>query len=183
MKTMIVSLFLTLLPGAVLADCASMWVTRNMVFDRAGYCFGSNLGKALFDNGGCIGKDVRLSSADQDFVDYTKEMETMFECNIDTSRRTLNLPLLNQWLQLIDLPRRDYGGSGCLGYLGQPVTLRSGIGGGRVLGQVNPGDDIIFNHWDQAGRSFVTVMRNNREVSLGWADLRMDQLPCRQFAG
>ena len=183
MKSLILSLVLVLAPGAVLADCASMWLTRNMAFDRAGYCFGSTLGKALFDNAGCIGKDVTLNAGDRGFVAHTIETEAAFECSIDTSRRSLDLPLVNLWLQLLDFPRRDDGESACLGWRGAPVNLRSAIGGGRVLGQISRGDDVLFSHMDQAGRSFVTVSSNGRPVSLGWVLIDYNDLSCDGFAG
>ena len=52
--------FLLLTPVTAVADalCDELWLTRNMVFDRAGYCFGSNLGEAIFDNSDCNSRGV-----------------------------------------------------------------------------------------------------------------------------
>lgn len=183
MKSLVLSVFLSLSPLAAFADCESMWVTRNMLFDRAGYCFGSNLGKAIFDNSNCTGKQITLPAWQQDFVSYTKAMERDFQCNIDTSRRSLDLPLLSQWLQLIDPPRRGFGESGCAGYLGEPLNLRSAVGGGRVLGQIVYGDDILFAHDDIGDSTFVTTMRNGRPVALGWVQINFSQMKCTSYAG
>ncbi|EBA16598.1 hypothetical protein RSK20926_22774 [Roseobacter sp. SK209-2-6] len=42
-------------------SCNDLWFTRNAIINQAGFCFGSNLGQALFDNGDCIAKSVPLS--------------------------------------------------------------------------------------------------------------------------
>ena len=45
--------------------CDDLWLTRNLIFDRAGYCFGSVLGKSVFDNEGCTPGVPELAEADQ----------------------------------------------------------------------------------------------------------------------
>lgn len=69
-------LFAVLTPLPAVADaCDEMWFIRNLHFDRAGYCFGSTLGQNIFDNAGCTGKDVQLSSEAQKSIAFIKEME------------------------------------------------------------------------------------------------------------
>lgn len=176
-------LALTLAPSLARADCASMWVTRNMVADRAGYCFGSVLGQAVFGNQDCLGKDIALSPTDRAFVAYTQAQEAEFGCAVDTGQADLDLPLLGQWLQLRDLPRRDLGESACLGYQGPATPLRAGVADGRIMGEVQRGDTILFAHEGQADHSFVTVFARGQPVALGWARLDLTLLSCDAYAG
>ena len=173
----------SLVPSLALADCASMWVTRNMVADRAGYCFGSVLGQAVFGTQDCVGKDIALTADDSAFVAHTAAQEAAFGCAVDTGRADLDLPLLGQWLQLRDLPRRDFGESACLGYQGAAIPLRAGVADGRMMGEVRGGDTILFAHEGQANHSFVTVFAGGQPVALGWAQLDLTQLACDAYAG
>ena len=50
--TFLLSLCVT--PAFALDHCEEWWFTRNLVFDRAGYCFSSPLGQAVFDNSDCF---------------------------------------------------------------------------------------------------------------------------------
>lgn len=61
--TLFASLALPFLATTAQADgrCNDLWFTRNALINQAGYCFGSNLGQALFDNSDCQGKSVTLS--------------------------------------------------------------------------------------------------------------------------
>lgn len=172
-------------PGLAAADCAEMWFLRNLVFDRAGYCFGSTLGASVFDNGDCRTKNPALGRDASAYVARIKTMEAEFQCRIDTSRSRIDLPLMGMYRALDDLPLRDMGESGCIGWMGNPVKLRAGAGGGsRVIFTIRPGDDLIFKHEDLGGWSFINVNRGNRPAGIGWA--RFDwttQPPCRMFAG
>ena len=65
----VLAILALLLPSSALADgCADLWFTRNLIMDRAGYCFGSALGQAVFDNGDCIGKTVPLPAGAADRI-------------------------------------------------------------------------------------------------------------------
>ncbi len=184
MKSLMFSLVLLLAPGAVLANCESMWLTRNMVFDRAGYCFGSNLGQAVLGNWACSGKDVSLTAEESAFVAYTKRMEAEFSCSIDTSASHLDLPLLSLWLELTDLPKRDQFESGCLGWKGPPLFLRAAHNmGAPVLGQIEQGQHVLFSHWAEDGWDFVEISDDDGPVSLGWVRITTDQTTCSGFAG
>ena len=65
MRALTLLLFLIASPAAASDVCHDLWFTRNLIMDRAGYCFGSMLGKATFDNSDCTGKNVSLDAGDQ----------------------------------------------------------------------------------------------------------------------
>jgi hypothetical protein len=170
--------------GIAQADCASMWVTRNMVFDQAGYCFGSTLGKSVFDNSDCTPGDVTLTAAERDFVEYTRDMEAEFACEIDTSQTTLELDATDDWLRLEDLPYRDLTESGCIGWLGQTLPLRSAANDrSPVIGQILPGDMVVFAHIDIRGFSFVEAVREGARSDVGWVRIMISPKVCEALAG
>lgn len=181
----IVLILALLWPGLAAADCPEMWFLRNLVFDRAGYCFGSNLGQAVFDNSDCWTKDPVLERGAQRYVAAIEDREAEFQCKIDSSRRSLDLPLMEMYRGLDDLPLRDYAESACIGWRGAPVKLRAGAGfGSRVIHVIQPGDDLLFMHEDFAGWSFINVLRNGRDVGIGWVQFDWTtQPPCTDFAG
>lgn len=184
MRTILTAMLFMLSAGTAVADCASMWLTRNMVFDRAGYCFGSNLGQSIFNNAGCIGTDVSLSAADRGFVAHTREIEAVFECQINTARTSLDLPLLRTWLKLQDLPRQDEFASGCIGWTGARTALRSGhSGGASVIGTLRQGDVVLLSHWPVGDWNFVTVSRGEQDAEIGWTDVKFGPATCRSLAG
>ncbi len=184
MRMIGIAAIVVLSAGTAAADCASMWVTRNMVFDRAGYCFGSTLGQALFDNADCTPGDVELTLAERDFVAHTRAMEAEFQCNIDTGRSTLDIENLNAWMRLKDLPYRDIGESGCIGWQGARTALHVAASEqSPVIGQIMRGDTLIFAHGDIGDFSFVQVRRGARQTDLGWVRLSLDEAACEMFAG
>lgn len=72
---------LTGLPSLALADvCKSLWVERNAIFDARGYCFGSALGKAVFNNADCHTKNPSLSSSEKRRVASIKAREKSLNC-------------------------------------------------------------------------------------------------------
>jgi len=48
-------------PAAALEICDELWFTRNLIYDRAGYCFSSPLGRAVFDNSDCTGSALKIA--------------------------------------------------------------------------------------------------------------------------
>lgn len=42
-------------------SCQNLWVARNEIYDRNGYCFKSRRGRAFFGNQGCWTGSARLS--------------------------------------------------------------------------------------------------------------------------
>lgn len=171
----------------VLAEsvCDEMWFTRNLIFDRAGYCFGSNLGQALFDNSDCTTKSPTLTAVDIDKVARIRANEASLQCQINTSRSRLDLEGVVDLRRLRDLPVRDVLGSGCIGWRGAPVTLRAGHGvRNPEIGQIVRGDSIGFLHDAEGGWNFVTVFWGPGDGQFGWtAERILTEENCAQISG
>lgn len=75
MKCLVAALSLFAAPVLASDTCHDLWFTRNAIIDRAGYCFGSPLGQAIFDNTGCIGKSVNLPPQDARTVALIRELK------------------------------------------------------------------------------------------------------------
>ncbi|MEL7257202.1 MAG: DUF4453 domain-containing protein [Pseudomonadota bacterium] len=181
-------LFGLLAGGAFASDgCEDIWFTRNLIFDRAGYCFGSNLGQALFNNGDCIGTSVTIAPDQKRIVDEIRALETQHGCQVDTARTGLNMIDIAIRRQLRDLPIRDEFESGCLGWLGPVVPLHAGHDkSSAVVGRVEPGDYILYSHIGRTGWSYVTTHTANWASfkSGGWMQQTgVTDTSCAQWAG
>ena len=167
--------------------CADLWFTRNALFDRAGYCFGSPLGQALFDNGDCRGKAVTLSADAQAKVAEIRRLEDRIGCDVDTSGTRLGFADYAIRRQMIDLPVLDELAAGCLGYRGAPIPLRAGHGAGApVLGRIEPGDFVSFGHLPENGWSYVTTHGPNWQGlrAGGWMPVgSIPEAGCEAWAG
>lgn len=189
--------FLLILPLILMAaplhaesGCEDIWFTRNLIMDRAGYCFGSPLGQAMFDNSDCIGKQVQPDPYFQPVITEILRLEREHGCRVDTSRRWLDIADIAYRRVLTDLPVRDEFESGCLGWTGPVTPLYTGHHEPfRELGQITPGDYVHFAYYsahgaDRAGWTYVTV---HQPV---WGDLKsagwlywQGETPCADFAG
>ncbi len=63
-------------------SCEELWIARNEIFDRNGYCFRSERGEAYFDNSDCSSdsQDI-LSELEWSNVDLIKSVEADKQCN------------------------------------------------------------------------------------------------------
>jgi hypothetical protein len=162
---------LLLLCGPALATpCADLWFSRNQTINQAGYCFGSNLGQALFDNADCTGKNVSLSPAQSRIVAQIKAIEKTVGCKIDTKSRRIELDDLAIRQQLTIQPVLDEFPSGCVGWTGGQILLYAGTSNAtRVIGSAQAGDNIYFTHTPQDGYNYVTVTNSAYALkSGGW---------------
>lgn len=167
--------------------CQDLWFTRNQLFDRAGYCFKTPLGRAVFDNSDCTTSNAQLSSPDWQKVEIIRSLESDYGCAIDTSRGGLDIPLVGLRFELEDIPIISEFASGCLGWFGPPVPLYAGHRPGAPLfGYANPGDDIVWEYeypGMPAGWEFITVYQNGVQVMLGWSNTVIDHGLCTNLAG
>ncbi|WP_299689163.1 DUF4453 domain-containing protein [uncultured Tateyamaria sp.] len=180
------TILLCLLAGPAWADaCHDWWFTRNLVIDRAGYCFGSVLGQAQFDNTGCIGKTVSLDPASTAAVNQIRGLEADYQCRVDTSQPVLNLPDRDLRLQLLALPIADGLESACIGYRATPLALRAAPSANApVIGQITPGDTISYAHLPANGWSYVTTYTDTRAFrSGGWFADVVAEGDCDLWAG
>lgn len=180
----------TVLSGPVWAasGCEDVWFTRNLIMDRAGYCFDSPLGRALFDNAGCIGKSVTLDPASQAVVTQIRGIEARFACRVDTNQQWLDLPDINFRRALTSHPIRDEFEWACLGWTGPVTPLHAGYNAPlQVIGQIAPGDYVSSSHLYVSGWSYVTTHAPSFRTlhSAGWVywPESAGRMPCADEAG
>ena len=164
--------------------CDDLWLTRNLIFDRAGYCFGSVLGKSVFDNEGCTPGVPELAEADQALVNRIRNMETEWECDVDSSQEFLAVPSLGLRVGLVDLPIATGFESSCIGWKGGRLPLRvERDPDGLLSGAARDGDDLAFQFEDVDGWSFVEVLQNGVPAGAGWAKVALSEANCTALAG
>lgn len=183
----ILVLIYALLAGTAQADpvCDELWFTRNLVFDRAGYCFGSELGQSTFDNDGCTTSSPNLSPKDRALINAVRDIEIEWGCSVAS---TIPRPLdVNTDLrrQIQDLPVVTGYESSCFGWQAAPMAVRVGRSDdAQLLGHVFREDSVGFGHIPVDGWEFVTVVRNEKLVEEGWAYFGPhDETRCEGWAG
>lgn len=183
-------LLLALLPTAALSNdsCDDLWFTRNLIMDRAGYCFASPLGRALFDNADCTGTSVRLDRQSQATVAAIRAVEADLRCKVDTRRRTIDLDDIWFRRRMVDLPVSTAEASGCAGWTGGSAPLRAGRDPrSPVVGRVRNGDYLRFGHVEAGLQPVNYVLVYGRDWkpfrAAGWLRVRGDTSRCRMWAG
>jgi hypothetical protein len=184
-------LALTLSSQATHADephCEDWWFARNLIFDRAGYCFATPLGRALFDNRDCTTSAPRLSDDDAAIVARIRALETEYACAVDTTRTALDDPGAVARYRMMDtVPVRDIAESGCIGYRGAPIALANAARpGAPVIASITPGMSIGFAHFRQDGFDYVMGFPKDGPFDApvtGWAVIDFATLDCDSFAG
>jgi hypothetical protein len=169
------------------SDCKELWFMRNLIMDRAGYCFGTTLGKAVYDNADCVGKDVSLTRPQSDQVARIQKLEREIGCKVNTGSRTLEVKTMASLRRLRDMPLPDNGGSACT-YTGARLPLHDGYSAGSaVIAQVDAGDRLYFG-WIGTGDWYVISAEkggNGGTSVLGWIDRRTVNFEkaCTNWAG
>lgn len=188
MRSLVILLCLLAAPAAPAAAndfCDENWFTRNLLFDRAGHCFGSPLGQAVFDNSDCIAADVTLSAEAQAVVDAIKRREARVGCDVDTSRIALDLDDIEIRRKLTVLPIIDEFAMGCIGWREAQTPLHAGPdAGSMVIGRIEPGDSVNVFHVEREGWTYVTARDAEwRLKSGGWLGMELGEQSCEQWAG
>lgn len=180
---LILLLMLTASPAAAYDACAEWWFTRNLILDRAGYCFESPLGQAIFDNAGCTPGDPRLDRDTLNQIAAIQALEQAQDCAINTGGTRLDVPYQDQRQLIVDIPIPSEYESGCIGWRGGPIPLHSARNeASAVTGRIEPGSDILFAFEEVDGWSFFTDMRGG--PLMGWFRTpRLGEKDCAQFAG
>lgn len=189
MTTLFPALLLAL-PGPAAANsfCEDLWIARNTLFHRAGHCFASPLGEALFGNAGCNASGSALSAEDTEAVNQIRWMEGQFACRVDTGRAADERMRAEaaRLARLRDIPALDEFGWACHGYRGPGITLRSGASDkAPVTGQVTAGQTMGSEHLLRGDWMFVTVSHGPGTARLaeGWTRQRVQPGECEQEAG
>lgn len=165
------------------AYCDELWLIRNQIFDRAGYCFSSALGRAVFGAKGCSTTDPVLEAEARRLVAEVRAIERIDNCAVDTRRTRLDVPHLETRLALIDPPIRAEGESACLGWRGPPLILRSGRSESAPQnGLIETGENILLIYADVDGWSLVPSPSG--DARMGWLRLPVFKNgTCDGFAG
>jgi hypothetical protein len=191
MKRIALCAALMVLPVPALADvihCELPWFARNLIFDRAGYCFASPLGQATFDNSDCTGQDVTLSDRDRAAVDHILGLEEDLACAIDSSAPGLEHQAHFDHLREADvIPAPVEHESGCIGYQGPVLPLRAAPGDqARVIGELRPGDNVGFIFLNEGIWDYVLINDPDDMATLrdaGWAPVGLGRIACDMYAG
>ncbi|MDB9943430.1 DUF4424 domain-containing protein [Octadecabacter sp.] len=61
-------------------QCRNLWLQRNEIYNRNGYCFRNMAAKVLFDNSDCTSDGIELDNHDQQLVSELLSLESKNEC-------------------------------------------------------------------------------------------------------
>lgn len=172
------------LPAGADEICDDLWFTRNLVFDRAGYCFGSALGQAVFDNEGCTTQTPEIGSDGQRLIAAAIAREAEFDCDLDTSRTELDAERMDLRREITELPLRSDGESACIGWTGSAAALRAARDDiAPLTGMIAAGDTLQFRFDDVDGWSFVEIDRADGTGGAGWTREEVGEDTCTALAG
>ncbi|OSP53525.1 YARHG domain-containing protein [Pseudoruegeria sp. SK021] len=163
-------------------ECNELWFSRNLIMDRAGYCFGSPLGQALFDNANCHGSNVALGAENTRQVERIRALEAQIGCKVNTGQTWLDVPNMDGLRRLRDMALPDNGASACT-WAGAPLPYYDGYSAGaQVIGQINVGDRIGFG-W--IGEGDWTVIAVGGQSVIGWVNFSNSNFEqsCADWAG
>jgi len=190
MRHLLAALLFLTAPFAATAQnydfCEELWVTRNMIFDRAGYCFGSTLGQSLFDNSNCTTNTASAPDAYAQIIAWARGDEDRLGCQVNTAQPAWPsiqavYAYYNQfWTVAVPID----GGFGCWGYSGPTVTVYAGASAATpVLGQLDPGLSYVTTHYGVDGWEFITVVTgpSGQDIATGWASGHTSD--CAEMAG
>lgn len=166
--------------------CNDLWFARNGMFDSAGYCFGSLLGKSLYDNKGCTTSNPILSVSDRQKLSLIEQREAELGCKVDTSKTAFELTALHFRKLLRDQPVRSDYESSCIGWKGQAVEVSTGPSSGKPIGTIEAGDSVLYSHFEEDGWFYVTVWSPpgfQRLKVAGWLPDLDDVQVCEDYAG
>lgn len=160
------------LAGPALADdlCDDLWLSRNAVFDNAGFCFRSNLGQSLFDNADCSTQSPDFDERQQANIARISEFEAASRCDVDVNRRSLDVPDADIRTRLTYQPVARRTGDICQGYIGPAMPMRTAPfrEGSDELGALAPGDILSLRHETEANWTYVTVLDGDTPTAGGW---------------
>ncbi|WP_293573721.1 DUF4453 domain-containing protein [Phaeobacter sp.] len=150
--------------------CEDLWFTRNLIMDRAGLCFASELGQRVFGNQGCLGTSVLVDAKAARLLQALRGREQLLNCQIDTSAQGLRLPDASWRMLMIDLPVASQSASICIGWRADPAPLHSGRDSSSArVGIVRPNDTLRYRHDPVGNWHYVTVHDSRwRLKAAGW---------------
>jgi hypothetical protein len=187
MIRILVIYFVTIFPNIAVAStaCDDLWLSRNVIYDLHGYCFGSTLGKTVFDNTDCTTVEPALPEElvlrVQNLWSKAKELE----CKADQGRTKILAYNIAVRKTIMHQPIATLDESACIGYQATSFDLFDAPNEGATkLGTVDQGDDIGWFHEDEGDWSFLTLLKkaDSSTPLSGWS--RKPEVPkCDAFAG
>ncbi|TMV13652.1 DUF4453 domain-containing protein [Arenibacterium halophilum] len=172
MKRLAIAMALLAAPPAFAATgCEDIWFTRNLLMDRAGYCFGSPLGQALFDNSNCIGQNVQPPASAQPLIQKIQQLEQTHQCQVNTNQTWLDMDDMAFRRAMRDLPLYEDFPGGCISWNGPQTPLHDGYTAPLgVVGNIQTGDNVYYNY--EAVDEWVYVSAHNAQTdqfkAAGW---------------
>lgn len=157
--------------------CEDLWFSRNVIYDAHGYCFGSPLGKAMFDNTGCTTVDPELSPELAKRVAQNWARYNAMECNVDQSQAEIAIYNRETRAQIMAQPIAAEFGDLCQTFGGPETALMNApADSAEKLGAINVGDMLGLLHEPENDWHFITVLNSQtgKPVS-GWTSTRPTQ--------
>ena len=157
---------------AAAADpCRDLWYSKNAILAQAGYCFETELGKAVFGNDDCTADEVPTDLPEffQRQLDRIAEREDEFSCAVDTAATELPLARLEVRQQLAIQPVHNGKESLCI--LKAPTSVWSAPDvEADQIGWLKRGDLITMAHEKIDGVEFASQVRRGGVVLdlVGW---------------
>ncbi len=150
--------------------CDDLWVSRNAVFDAAGFCFQSPLGQALFDNGDCSTQAPDFTEQQSANIAAISQAETQLSCNVDVNRTRVDVPDLRFRAGLETQPIVTAKGRVCHGYIGRKVDIGLVVEADNTVarGVLRPGVTLILRHQPADGQSYAILLAQDAPVGAGW---------------
>jgi len=171
------------------SPCADLWFSRNAMLDQAGYCFATQLGKAIFDNSGCTTKEPVLSRVIEMQIAETIKLEQGGDggfydvCMIDTSKRKLDMDAIPLRKQLDFQPATDGGPAFALTAMTPKSRYSAPWKRARQVGFIRAGDNMTSSHLDWKGWSFTLIGQHADWSAVGRYRAELDENNCDTFAG
>lgn len=156
-------------------ECDELWVARNAMINRAGYCFQSPLGKAIFDNSDCTTTSPTLSRIALMMIENIEATEAQMGCHVDTNNTAGWENFHFSWGELLevdilpDRPRDEFDGLTCIGYMGAPLNLYSAPdSGAEPIAHIENGAVFNFAHGFYRNSNFHPTSDATSEDDMGW---------------
>jgi hypothetical protein len=145
--------------GFANTTCDDLWLARNTIFDLNGYCFGSTLGKSIFDNNECTTVDPKLTPELETRIQKLWQRAKKLSCDTDQGRTSISIYNIEQRKVLLHQPIASETESACIGYKGLPFYLYDSPDANAVkIGTIEQGDDIGWFHDDENTWSLMTLL-------------------------
>jgi len=165
--------------------CDDLWFARNTIYDLHGYCFGSTLGKKIFDNEGCTTVEPELPRDLEERVQKLWSQAETMKCDPAQGRSKISVYNVPSRKGMAYQPIASLTESACIGLQSNPIELYDAPKDTSVkVGVAAVGDDLAWLHQDEDEWSFVTILKtaNGSTPISGWS--KKGTAPkCDTFAG